>query len=285
MRSRSARCAESIFERRRTGADDFRAFDDNGLIQALRGRTKVYGSTHMHSETYDKWGYTRAFEEKLGGKDEFILGVGNHDPQPLKQIAKGIKEEISVYDANKQEFVSIFEDHKAPAIKPLAEELKLDPKSLEDPVSFSKAKHAEPLMAKNHYSFYMNVFGREERFDMQGFNTTRHPEKNYAYKVPSNYKEAYHKSLQEGYGFNVMDGMEKVFKAKGYEKSNPELYEKIVKFRDILQEKEPAKPTRKPNNKNIKLLIAFAGIILAGTVFGLKLSSKNQQNKALNKFA
>ena len=82
-----------------------------------------------------------------------------------------------------------------------------------------------------------------------------------------------------------MDGMEKVFKAKGYEKSNPELYEKIVKFRDILQEKELVKPTRKPNNKNIKLLIALAGIILAGIGLGLKLSNKNQQNKALNKFA
>ena len=43
----------------------------------------------------------RAFEEKLGSNDEFILGVGNHDPQPLKQIAKGIKEGINEADKNK----------------------------------------------------------------------------------------------------------------------------------------------------------------------------------------
>ena len=35
-----------------------------------------------------------------------------------------------------------------------------------------------------------------------------------------------------------MDSLEKIFKAKGFDKSHNELYSKIVKFRDILTEKE-----------------------------------------------
>ncbi len=84
----------------------------------------------------------------------------------------------------------------------------------------------------------MDVFGREERFDMQGFNSTKHPEKNYGYKVPTKYEKAYHKGIQEGFGFNIMDSLERIFKAKGNDKAHPDLYQKIVKFRDILNEKD-----------------------------------------------
>ena len=253
------------------GPQDFQAFGDDGkLLPALQGRTKVYGSTYMHDYGDDKWGYVRAFEEKFGSRDGFIMGTGNHDPQPVRQIAEGTLEEVSVYKPELKKFVTEKHNHKTPAIKPLADELKLNPEDLNDPVKFAKAKHAEPMMAKNHYSFYTNVFGWRDRFDMQGFNTTKHPEKNYAYKVPSNYKEAYHNSLREGFGFNPMDSLEKIFKAKGYDKSNPELYEKIVKYRDILLE-EPPKFTKKH-----KVIIASAAVALTTLALLLKSISKNK---------
>ncbi len=86
-------------------------------------------------------------------------------------------------------------------------------------MEYAKAKWAEPMTAKNNMMFYMDVFGREERFNMHGQNTTVHPEKNFAYKIPENYKEVYHKAVQEGYGFNIMDSLEKVFKAKGLDRT------------------------------------------------------------------
>ena len=86
--------------------------------------------------------------------------------------------------------------------------------------------------------FYMDVFGREERFDMQSLNNMVHPEKNYAYKVPEDYKSAYQNGIKEGFGFNPMDALEKVFKVKGLDKSNPDIYGKIIKYRDILLESE-----------------------------------------------
>ena len=80
----------------------------------------------------------------------------------------------------------------------------------------------------------MDVFGREERFNEHRRGT----ETSFRYKVPSDYQKAYQNSLFEGFGFNIMDSLEKIFKANGLDKSNPELFAKIVKFKNILLEKE-----------------------------------------------
>ncbi len=221
---------------------DFQAFNsDDTLIKPLQDRVKIYGNTYMHNEPGDKWGYNKAFLNRGWSPDEYILGVGNHDPQPLRQIAENKIERIRYYDEDEDKYVIRRENHKQGAIKPLSEELSLDANKLQDPVEFSKAKFAEPMMSKNNQFFYMDVFGRRERFDMQGFNEIIHPEKNYAYKVPENFQKAYHSALEKGFGFNIMDSLQKVFKAKGYDKEKPELYEKIKKYNNILCEKTSKK--------------------------------------------
>ena len=216
------------------GVEEFKAFEGSELIQPLKNRVKIYGSTYMHNNDGQGWGYNKAFLNKGWSPDEYILGVGNHDPQPLRQIAEDIPEKKRYFDSVKNSFVVEDSFHKKDAIKPLSEELKISAEELKNPKEFAKAKFAEPMMSKNNQYFYMDVFGRKERFDMQGFNTTIHPEKNYAYKVPENFDKAYHSALEEGFGFNVADSLEKVFKAKGYDKTHPKLYEKIVKYRKIL---------------------------------------------------
>ncbi len=209
------------------------------LLEPIKKRVKIFGSTFMHDYPNDKWGSNDAFLKRGWLPDEFIIGVGNHDPQPLRQIANNMPDN-AMPEGNKF--------HKKDAIKALAKILGLDEASLEDPVKFARAKWAEPMMAKNNQMFYMDVFGREERFDMQCDNCSVHPEKNYAYKIPENYKEAYHKAIQEGFGFNIMDSLEKVFKAKGLDKVKPELYSKIVKYRNILYEKEDNCTVQKTQN-------------------------------------
>ena len=79
----------------------------------------------------------------------------------------------------------------------------------------------------------MDVFGRKEQFDKQNENIKY----NYEYKISNDYESEYHKSLQEGNGLNIMDAFDKAFVAKGLDQSNPKLYKKIVKYRDILNEK------------------------------------------------
>ena len=52
-----------------------------------------------------------------------------------------------------------------------------------------------------------------------------------------NYEEVYIENLQKGKAFNPMDALEKQFKAQGLDKTEPELYKKIVKYRKILEQK------------------------------------------------
>jgi len=247
------------------------------LLPPIKKRVKIFGSTFIHDYPDDKWGSNDAFLKRGWSPDEFIIGVGNHDPQPLRQIANNIPDN-AMPEGNKF--------HKKDAIKALAKILGLDERSLEDPLEFARAKWAEPMMAKNNQMFYMDVFGREERFDMQGDNCRVHPERNYAYKIPENYKDAYHKAVQEGFGFNIMDSLEKVFKAKGLDKSKPELYSKIVKYRNILYEKDNnstlqnSKNTTKPLTKNKFLKpVLICGIAIAAISSAIIILFKIKNNK------
>lgn len=235
-------------------------FQDNGdLLPPVRNRVKVFGTTYMHENNGDVWGSNDAFLKRGWSPDEFVVGVGNHDPQPLRQIANNVRD-LTVEEGN--------QFHKEPAIAPLARILKLNPADLQDPVEFAKAKWAEPMSAKNNQMFYMDVFGREERFDMQNLNE-KYPERIYAYKIPENYRELYHQAVKEGYGFNIMDSLEKVFKARGFDKTHPVLYAQIVRFRDILTdnlEETIETPIKAAQHKRIKPVSVAATIIL--TVVG-----------------
>lgn len=204
------------------GPDEFSPFNEYSgkLIEPLENRVKVYSSVYMNNN----WGSNDAFLKRKWPGDTFSIGPGNHDHQPLKQIAKGIPDSAS----NNQ-------IHKTASIEPLARILKMNPKDLDDPATYSKAKFAEIMSAKNIHYFFMDVFGKEEKYNEHD----PHSATNFRRRVTPDYKKVYQDALHEGFGFNIMDALERVFRAKGYDKSNPDLYAKIIKFRDILIEKEP----------------------------------------------
>ncbi len=237
-------------------------FSGTSLIPPVQKRVGIFDSVYMKDTQYELWGSNNALERR--GFRPYVMGVGNHDAQPLRQIANGVPD-IQIDG----------EVHKTNALDALAKILKLDKKSLENPVQFAKAKWAEPMMAENNMMFYMDVFGREERFNMHGENRIVHPWKNFAYKIPANYQEAYHRAIQEGYGFNIMDSLEKVFAAKGLDKTQPELYSEIVRFRNILNEDGFAPIVK--SNKYIKPLVIAAIVTCAAALAISKIFIKNEK--------
>lgn len=252
--------------------DVFSEFD---YSSSIGDRIRIYSSEYMHSSSNSKWGYNKAFS-KLGlSQDKYILGVGNHDSTPLRLIAEP-KKVPENYNKNANDLQSL----KDNAIKTLSEELSLSREKLDNPVEFSKAKFAEPMMSKNNQYFYMDVFGREEIFNLHGYNTTVHPEKNFAYKVPENYKKAYHSTLEQGYGFNPMDSLQKVFEAKGYDKTESKLYDEIKKYNSILSEETVAETiinkTKKSGNKTLKIALCICGA-LALLISGYFIFKKHKQ--------
>lgn len=206
------------------GLEEFSAFWDGKLIPAVKDRVNIYQTTYMN----DGWGSNEAFQAKGWTPDELSVGVGNQDTQPLRQIAEGVKDTVNGDTI-----------HKNSSINPLARMLKLDAAALNDPAEFSKAKWAETLFGKNTHFFFMDAFGRKERFN-------EHNEKSatsFRYKVPVDYKKSYFEALKEGFGFNIMDALAKALKAKGLDESNSDLYNKIVKFSNILADKEEVAKT------------------------------------------
>jgi len=119
----------------------------------------------------------------------------------------------------------------------------MDEKLLEDPVEYRKTKSAEHMMAKHTMSFFMDDFGYNVRFDKHSFNCEDTPTENYAHKIRYDWKKQYHDAVESGWGANKMDSLERIFKAKGYDNTNPQLYKLIVKYRDILNEKTVSKET------------------------------------------
>ena len=263
------------------GPEEFSPFKVNTkeLISPLKNRVKSYSTVYMNNT----WGSNDTFRNyyKWSG-DTFSIGPGNHDHQPLKQIAKGIPD----YAANNQ-------IHKTDSIEPLSKILKIPTKDLEDPTTYSKAKFAEIMSAENIHYFFMDALGKEERYNEHKPNSNT----NFRRRVSSDYKTIYQNSLHEGFGFNIMDALEKVFKAKGYDKSNPNLYAKIIKFRDILIEKESEtiktindvdddivklpKPEKinTHNSKTSKILWFGTTITaIAGGIYGIIKTSDNKKN-------
>ena len=103
----------------------------------------------------------------------------------------------------------------------------------------------------------------------------------YRLKIPSNWKENYFKSLQKGEGFNPMDALEKAFISRGLDKTEPELFQKIVKYKNILQEPETSGTTQGLGNKKAKIAMICGGLILTLAVALLAIirSKKSPENQ------
>lgn len=206
------------------GLDEFGAFWEGKLIPAVKNRINIYQTTYMS----DGWGSNEAFHNHGWTADELCVGVGNHDTQSLRALANGVPDSINGNAV-----------HKNASIGPLAKILKLDAEKLNDPVEYAKAKWAEPMTGKNNHFFFMDVFGREERFNNHICETGA-KDYGFNFKVPFDFKKSFHAGLESGFGFNIMDSLAKVFKAKGLDESHPDLFAKITKFSGILAEKEGA---------------------------------------------
>ena len=79
-----------------------------------------------------------------------------------------------------------------------------------------------------------------------------------------------------------MDSLDKVFKAKGLDQSHPEIYAKIVHFRDVLLE-DPSNGSlnKVSKNKFLKPLVVSAALI--ATLTGGAVFMKNRKNSTKNR--
>lgn len=186
-----------------TDGKGFNAFDGDRLKPYIDSRVKIYTSDYLSED----WGSADNFKKRGWSQDKFIIGVTNHDSGEIK-----------------------YSEGQANALSKI---LNIPKTKLENQIEFLKAKFAEPLSAKNNMVFFTQALGLDKLF--KGNSS---PELNYTTSVPENFEEIYVDNLQRGKAYNPMDALEKQFRAQGLDKTEPELFKKIVKYRKVLEKKE-----------------------------------------------
>ena len=204
---------------------DFNIYDGAELKPYVKERVKIYTSDHLN----EGWGTNYSFLKRGWSADSFIIGARNHDSGKII----GSDEQVNA----------------------LSKILKIPAEKLKDKKEFVKAKLAEPFGAKNSMIYFADALNIDKQFQGNSDKTL-----NYAVQIPSDYEDRYFASLERGEGFNPMDALEKQFRAKGLDKSEPELYKKIVKYRKILEQKEKNPKTV----LKIACALGFAGLIIYG---------------------
>lgn len=218
-----------------------------------KDRVKIYTSYNLTED----WASVEAFK-KRGWKDgSYILGSTNHDDYPLRVEYQNLTK-------------------RSKQIKILSEILKIPEEKLSSFAGYTQAKFAEPMRAKHNMIFFTEALNLTERYK----GNKNHVD-DYRLRVPDSYQENYFKSLERGEGYNPMDALEKAFVSKGLDKTEPELYKKIVKYKKILQQKEGG------NKSKLVYISAAAVLALAGIVMimrgGGEASAPEKQNYPASK--
>lgn len=128
---------------------------------------------------------------------------------------------------NPENFIIGATNHDSKKIKFDKEQAKVLSKILNIPESklnneeeFIKAKLAEPMMAYNNMIYFKDALATDKN------------------KLSMDFEKEYIYNLEHNKGFNPMDALEKAFKAKGLDSEELELFNKIVKYKKILENKE-----------------------------------------------
>ncbi len=198
----------------------FSMFDKFNLKPYIAERMQYITSDYIKED----WGCDSAFKRR--GWKNYVLGASNHDSHKIEYS----KEQADI----------------------LSQILKIPSEKLKTYSEFLKAKFAEPMSSKNVMLFFMHALGMGGQY-----KDNPAPTENYTAKIPANFEDFYHNALQKGEAFNPMDALEKQFIAQGLDKEKPELFNKIKKYRKILEQTE---------TKNTKMFIIAGSIALIGVV-------------------
>lgn len=222
--------------------ETFNIYENTQIKPFIKERNKIYTTEAMHKD----WGSVDNFIKRGWQNGEFVIGTTNHDSLPMRiQFADTASREVQT--------------------SVLSDLLKIPKSKLESLDEFIKAKFAEPMRSKHNMIFYIDALNLEGKYKETG-NIVE----DYRLKINSNYQDDFFKSLEKGKGFNIMDSLEKAFVAEGLDKTEKALYDKIVRFKKILQAPSGAKiSSGGDKGAKMAILIGLAIGIVAGLLTSL----------------
>lgn len=258
--------SQNILHEFKAGRDDFSIFNSGNVVPEVASRVTIFESENLGYS----WGNNDYYSKTLGlSADSYILGAGDHTAQPLRQVAEGMPDMVAHVTG------LVRKDSQVPV---LAQIFNDSIENLSNPAEFIRSKFADTMSAKHNFIFFMDALGNMSRFDSQRLNRKG----NYAFKIPSDFKEKYHRALQKGHAFNLPDILARAFEKEGLCDEYAELYKKLRQMARILKEKDTSDVTENITNKtkgmNWKqaILMGTGIVLLAATGVYLKKHSTTQ---------
>ena len=167
-------------------------------INPIYNKRVIVTSSNNLNDNNGLWGSRSFVTDRMHAKQgEFIHGLRNAFDGG--DFASQISEERQIREA----------EHL------LTGELKLQDDELLHPARFAAAKRADVVSSQNFYKHFADI--------APGLNLNI-----------ENFESIYQQALQEGYGDNYFDSLAKVMKSVGLDKTSPEVYESVCKYRNAL---------------------------------------------------
>jgi hypothetical protein len=188
------------------------SFDNTGEILKLIEQTakKIKGENFDLTKLSYEEGSGPTFQNRMKIYQKFALipeenelvqvGLGNHDNW---QNACAITEAKRIAPNNFQEIV--------------------------------KEKFGKLFTYARKFIFFDDFFGKERVFNYENARPAKR--ESFRPKLSPNFEEEYHKALQNGDGFNLMESLGIAMKMQGLDTTEKSLYEEVIKQSKILREK------------------------------------------------
>lgn len=260
---------ENLIHEFKAGRADFSIFNHGEVVPEVASRVTIFESENLEHS----WGNNNYYSKTLGlSPESYILGVGDHTAQPLRQIAEEMPDFVS-HRGGIGGFI-----RKTGQVEVLADIFNDTVENLARPAEFIRSKFADIMSAKHNFIFFMDALGGISRFDSQQLNR----KENYAFKIPENFKEKYHQALQKGYALNLPDVLARAFEKEGLCDEHADLYKKLCEFAKILKEQENTKTGEKVKKSakgmgwKTAVLIGLGLVALGAVGFGVIKHSKEQ---------
>lgn len=203
---------------------DYDLIKNNHVFKDIKGMLVLTTVEERNDAQNFGWKNTRWLKDHVGlHEDQMLIGTNNHDRESVIECA----ETHNIREENVGALMRVFNTGDWTLFKD-------NHNAVENNRKFTLGKFAECFNVKNQFTFYNDVLGRRDKVDTHWKNPVQDE---YRCRLEKNYEENYHRSVQNGYGLNLMDTYRFIMERRGLDKTMPELFNKVKAFGAYLAEK------------------------------------------------
>ena len=209
---------------------DFNLWENKSKLDKVKGLAILTTEEEKNDNANIGWGSLPFFKYNIGlGDDDFIIGTNNHDKEGVLRCAKNKDKSSEQVGALQRVFNRRPQDGHPDGWR----EFKDDENPKEHIQKYTRGRFAEIDLAKHSFIMHTDLFGRSEKVDYHGTDSTH----DYKTRLERQYEANYHRALQDGVGYNAADVKAFRMEMDGTSSQYLKLYETAKKYALYLKQK------------------------------------------------